>query len=156
MMIIIIIIILFPATLHTTLPRRSLLTACPIALRDKCKCNFVYTYKNCRPTAFLSPIFTNLWCDCKFWKKISLEFRYSGTLDHEVSRPHPITHWRIVLVQKNGMLSYTASKTSKLVKEVYFGTDSTTDDRHRCVRLVDGRLSRRGERQNHGWFNQWY
>jgi hypothetical protein len=44
------------------------------------------------------------------------------------------------------MLSYTASKTSKLAKEVYFRTDSATDDRHSCLRLVDGRLSRTGER----------
>jgi len=59
-------------------------------------------------------------------------------MDPEVSRPHPITHSRIVIIQMNGMLSYTASKTSKLAKEVYFRSDCATDDKHRCLRLVDG------------------
>jgi hypothetical protein len=142
-------------TLHTTLPRRSLLSACPIALQDTSKCNFVYILKKSRPTAFLSPIFTNLWSDYKFWNKISLEFLYSGTLDPKVSLPHPIAHWRIVIIQKKGMLSYTASKTSKLAKEVYFRTDSATDDRHRCLRLVDSRLKappdRRGAKYSQRW-----
>jgi hypothetical protein len=47
-------------TLHTNLPRRSFLLACPIALRDTRILNFVYTHKKSRPMAFPSPIFTNL------------------------------------------------------------------------------------------------
>ena len=133
MIIIIITIMVFFVTLHTTLPRRSLLSLYPIVLRGTCKYNFVYTHKKSRPTAFPSPIFTNLCSDYKFWKKMSLKFHYSSALDSEVSRPHPITHWRIVIIQKNGMLSYTASKTSKLAKEVSFRTDSATDDTHACL-----------------------
>jgi hypothetical protein len=59
-------------------------------------------------------------------------------------------------MQKNGMIIYAASKTSKPAKEVYFRTDSATDDKLNYLRLVDGRLSRprEGLGSNHGLFNQ--